>query len=64
MVDYDYDIDGKLVSRRCVYTNADRIRSLSDDELEAEYWRIYKQLPCWTDSRAWLHQWLREESCE
>ena len=42
-------------------TNADRIRAMSDEELEAEFWRIYEELRMWTNSRIWLHQWLKEE---
>lgn len=42
-------------------TNADRIRCMSDEELEAEFWRIYEELRRWTNSRIWLHQWLMEE---
>ena len=42
-------------------TNADRIRAMSDEELESEFWRIYEELRRWTNSRIWLHQWLMEE---
>ena len=42
-------------------TNADRIRAMTDEELEAEFWRIYEELRRWTNSRIWLHQWLMEE---
>ena len=32
-MEYDYDKDGPLMSRRCLFTNADRIRNMSDEEL-------------------------------
>lgn len=35
-MEYDYDKDGPLMSRRCLFTNADKLRSMSDEEL-AEY---------------------------
>ena len=46
-------------------TNADRIRAMTDEELEAEFWRIYKELPKYSNSSAWFHEWLKQESeCE
>ena len=42
-------------------TNADRIRSMTDDELADEYIRIYRELPKYSDSWAWLREWLKQE---
>ena len=42
-------------------TNADRIRAMTDEELYEEYIRIYKQLPRYSDSWAWLKEWLKAE---
>lgn len=44
-------------------SNADRIRSMTDEELEAEFWRIYKELPKYSSSTVWFHEWLKKE-CE
>ena len=44
-------------------TNADRIRSMTDEELASEYIRIYELLPRFTDSWTWLRDWLKRE-CE
>ena len=43
-------------------TNADRIRAMSDEEMAEEYIRIYNQLPRYTDSWAWLRDWLKQEA--
>lgn len=40
-------------------TNADRIRQMSDEELADEYIRIYHMLGQYTDSWAWLREWLK-----
>ena len=43
-------------------TNADRIRSMTDEELCNEYFRILNhQLWNYTDSRLGLLEWLKEE---
>ena len=43
-------------------TNADRIRSMTDEELCDEYFRILNhQLGNYTDSRLGLLEWLKEE---
>ena len=44
-------------------TNADRIRSMSDEELCDEYFRILNhELWRYTDSRSGLLDWLRQEA--
>ena len=45
-------------------TNGDRIRSMSDEELADEYIRIYSELPKYSDSWAWLREWLKQEAKE
>ena len=43
-------------------TNADKIRAMSDEELCDEYFRILNhELWKYTDSRAGLFDWLRQE---
>ena len=42
-------------------TNADRIRSMTGEELADEFIRIYNQLPRYTDSWLWLREWLKQE---
>lgn len=45
-------------------TNADRIRSMTDEELAEEFIRIYNQLPRYTESWLWLREWLKAEVSE
>ena len=42
-------------------TNADRIRAMSDEEIEAWYWWMHKEMMRYTDSHVFLHDWLRQE---
>ena len=42
-------------------TNADCIRSITDEELEKWYWWMHKEMMCATDSRTFVHNWLRQE---
>lgn len=42
-------------------TNGDRIRKMSNDEMVVEYIRIYNQLNRYSDSWAWLKDWLNKE---
>lgn len=42
-------------------TNADRIRSMTDEELAEWYWWMLKYLRGFTDSVAALRAWLKEE---
>lgn len=71
-MEYDYDKDGPLMSRRCLFTNADRIRNMSDEELvelfandNCGYCRIHDF--CFDKGCAincedvWL-DWLRQEA--
>ena len=71
MNDTTFQGDGKIAyvpvvvnTKRTKQTNADRIRSMSDEELADEYIRIYEQLGRYTDSWAWLRGWLKEEVSE
>lgn len=43
-------------------TNGDRIRRMTDEEIEAWYWWMHKTMMQYTDSRIFLHDWLREEA--
>lgn len=42
-------------------TNADRIRSMTDEEIEAWYWWMHKEMMYYTDSHAFVHDWLKQE---
>lgn len=42
--------------------NADRVRAMSDEEIEAWYWWMHKEMMRYTDSRVFLHDWLRQEA--
>lgn len=42
-------------------TNADRIRAMSDEEIEDWYWWMHKEMMYYTDSRAFVHDWLKQE---
>lgn len=42
-------------------TNADRIRAMTDEEIENWYWWMYKKMTCYTDSHAFVHEWLKQE---
>ena len=46
-------IDGKPL------TNADRIRSMTDEEIEEWYWWMHKEMMRYTDSRIFVHDWLK-----
>ena len=42
-------------------TNADRIRAMTDEEIEDWYWWMHEKMMYYTDSRAFVHNWLRQE---
>lgn len=42
-------------------TNADRIRSMTDEQIEKWYWWMHQEMMSYTDSVEFLHQWLKEE---
>lgn len=55
-----------LAADECPYvtkplTNADRIRAMTDEEIENWYWWMYKKMTCYTDSHAFIHEWLKQE---
>jgi len=43
-------------------TNADRIRAMTDEELEDWYWWMHKEMMYYTDSHTFVHNWLKEEA--
>ena len=45
-------------------TNFDRLQVMSVDELEEWYWWMHKEMMRYTDSRVFLHDWLRQEASE
>ena len=53
-----YEIDppkADIVSQ----TNADRIRAMSDEGIEDWYWWMHKEMMKYTDSRIFVHDWLK-----
>lgn len=40
-------------------TNADRLRAMSDEEIEDWYWWMHKEMMYYTDSRVFVHEWLK-----
>ena len=47
--------------RRKPITNADRIRAMSDEEIEKWFWWMHKEMMWYTDSRVFVHDWLRQK---
>ena len=45
-------------------TNADRLRSMTDEELENWYWWMHKEMMRYTDSHCFVHDWLRQEASD
>ena len=45
-----------------VKTNADRIRAMTDEEIEDWYWWMHKEMMYYTDSRVFVHDWLKQEA--
>ena len=58
--------DGEC-ERNCYYntievkTKADALRAMSDEEIENWFWWMHKEMMRYTDSRVFLHDWLRQE---
>lgn len=63
----DCHCKGKDITPICISfkpaktTNADSIRSMTDDELEKWYWWMHKEMMSATDSRTFVHDWLKQE---
>lgn len=45
-------------------TNGDRIRSMTDEQIEKWYWWMHQEMMSYTDSVEFLHQWLKQEVSE
>lgn len=54
---------GQGVQKRII-TNADRIRAMTDEEIEKWFWWMHKEMMRYTDSREFVHDWLRQEAGE
>lgn len=50
---------GRLVDADALPTNADRIRHATDEEIEDWYWWMHKEMMHYTDSRVFVHDWLK-----
>ncbi len=42
-------------------TNADCIRAMTDEEIENWYWWMHEHMMCYTDSRGFVHAWLKDD---
>lgn len=42
-----------------ISSNADRIRQMSDEGIEEWYWWMHKEMMRYTDSRIFVHDWLK-----
>ncbi len=42
-------------------TKADKIRQMSDEEIEEWYWWMHKEMMYYTDSHVFVHDWLKQE---
>ena len=40
-------------------TNADRVRQMTDEGIEDWYWWMHKKMMHYTDSRIFVHDWLK-----
>lgn len=47
------------VPDRKVLTNADSIRAMTDEGIEDWYWWMHKEMMRYTDSRVFVHDWLK-----
>ena len=45
-------------------TNADRLRAMTYEEIEKWFWWMHKEMMRYTDSRVFVHDWLRQEAGE
>lgn len=45
-------------------TGADRVRSMTDEEIENWFWWMHKEMMRYTDSRVFVHNWLKQETEE
>ena len=61
-----YDVSARMFcnsyAEKKIFTNADRIRAMTDEELENWYWWMHKHMMYYTDSRAFFHEWLKQEA--
>lgn len=58
----DYDApDGCKSNGGCgkPTTNADRLRAMTDEGIEDWYWWMHKEMMRYTDSRVFVHDWLK-----
>lgn len=42
-------------------TNADRVRFMTDEELEQWFWWMHREMMNYTDSVLFVHDWLKQE---
>lgn len=45
-------------------TNAMKFRAMTDEEIEDWYWWMHEEMMYYTDSRAFVHDWLKQEATE
>ena len=51
----------RVVPKDVPKTNADRIRAMSDEEIEAWFWWMHDEMMWYTDSHDFLRAWLKKE---
>ena len=63
--EWEYMYDGTDYANDCCDwwrpTNADRIRAMTDEELAEWYWWMLHYVKGYTDSRAALREWLKQD---
>ena len=66
--DYCYDGNHEILRLECKekdwccfvpITNADRIRQMTDEGIEDWYWWMHKEMMRYTNSRIFVHEWLK-----
>ena len=55
------DVNYKCLVGYVPITNGDRIRSMTDEEIEAWFWWMHKEMMWYTDSHDFLRKWLKKE---
>lgn len=49
----------RLIEEKAIKNKADRLRAMTDEEIEDWYWWMHKEMMRFTDSRIFVHDWLK-----
>ena len=52
----------RVIKDFSVPTNADDVRSMNDENIEAWYWWMHDEMMNYTDSYVFVHDWLRKKA--